>query len=80
MVKKTGLNLCSFVLGGILGSKKKANLKAACLQLACYTDTLTEFCYGCNVELGKNNIEALCAALTQAQSTTNVHNCLLSTE
>lgn len=55
VVRKTELNLCSFVLGGILGLKQKANLKAACLQLVCYTDTLTQFCYGWNVELGKNN-------------------------
>lgn len=79
MVRKTKLNLCSFVLDGILGLKQKANLKAACSQLVCYTDTLTQFCYGCNVELGKNNIEGAVQP-AQAQSSTNVHSCLLSIE
>lgn len=40
VVRKTEMNLCSFVLGGILGLKQNTNLKAACLQLVCYTNTV----------------------------------------
>lgn len=79
MVRKTKLNLCSFVLDGILGLKQTANLKAACLHLVCYTDTPTQFCYGCNVKLGKNNIKGVVQP-AQAPSSTNVHSCLLNTE